>query len=64
MVVAGRPEGEEKHGLVVLLGAAAMADGVLGRRSRGGVIRVRLHGSVAVHGSLDLALSIDVHLWI
>jgi hypothetical protein len=33
-----------------------MAAGVLGGSGRGGVVRVRLHGSVAVHGSLHPAL--------
>ena len=50
MVVAGRPEGEEQHGLVVLLLAMAMAVvAVLGGRNGGGVVLVRVSGSVAVH---------------
>lgn len=58
MVVARRPEGEEQHGLVVLLVAMAMsmsvAVAVLGGRNGRGVVlvrvmSVRVHGSVAVH---------------
>jgi hypothetical protein len=56
MVLAGRPEGEEQHGLIVLL--LAMAVAVLGGRNGGGVVlvrvSVRVHGSVAVHDDQEI----------
>jgi hypothetical protein len=58
-VVAGRPEGEEQHGLIVVLLAMAMAVvAVLGGRNGGGVVlvrvSVRVHGSVAVHDDQEI----------
>jgi hypothetical protein len=57
VVVAGRPQGEEQHGLMVLLLLGIMAVAVLiGGGGNAGVmvlvrVTVRVHGSVvAVHG--------------